>query len=184
MADDLEEFLRKAAERRAARQRAKSSAPEPKKPLASERIEAPIILEPLDEVPSISSQRDLGRLKPHVPPPQHLAQNIDQADERMDAHLRQAFDHPVSRLEQKSKKKKKQAESPKRVTNAAAATPTIASSDLSGQSTAYDYEATRSIPQANRSMIGSTSDLVTILRNPQSLKLAFIASEIFKRKFE
>lgn len=84
-----------------------------------------------------------------------LAQQISQADERMSGHVRNVFDHQVSQLR--------------------------APSGALGQGAVHG-NIQAGLDLQRRQM--DVSPLVKMLRQPQTLRAAFIASEIFKRKFE
>lgn len=84
-----------------------------------------------------------------------LAQQISQADERMSGHVRDVFDHQVSQLR--------------------------APSGALGQG-AVQGNIQAGVDLQRRQM--DVSPLLKMLRQPQTLRAAFIASEIFKRKFE
>ena len=117
MARDIEEFLRRAAERRkqaqqgggggqqrppAQRPPAQRPAPPPprqtisSRDIVSNRTQFPeqqphsIGEESIDE--HVRRHIDVSDIVEHV---DHLAEEIEQADERMDAHLDQVFDHEV-----------------------------------------------------------------------------------------
>ena len=82
-----------------------------------------------------------------------LAQAISQTDERMAGHMHDVFDHDVSKLHKPSAALK---------------------SSVKG-------ETEKSIDLHRREQ--QVSPFIQMLRQPDSLKAAFIASEIFKRKF-
>jgi hypothetical protein len=81
-----------------------------------------------------------------------LAQTISQADERMGSHLQQVFNHELTQL---------------RAPSADLASGIAARSD-----------ATAGVPAKAQ----PANPIVAMLRNPDSLRAAFIASEIFKRR--
>ena len=121
MARDIEEFLRRAAERRkqaqqgggAQQQRPPAQRPpvqRPAKPLRQTPTPAPRqtiterdIIEPR-EISSIGQESVEEHVRRHIDVSDvsehadHLADVIEQADERMDAHLDQVFDHDVGKL--------------------------------------------------------------------------------------
>ncbi|MEZ6076777.1 MAG: hypothetical protein R3C56_14275 [Pirellulaceae bacterium] len=82
-----------------------------------------------------------------------LAQAISQTDERMAGHMHDVFDHDVSKLRKPSAALK---------------------SSVKG-------ETEKSIDLHRREQ--QVSPFIQMLRQPDSLKAAFIASEVFKRKF-
>ena len=83
-----------------------------------------------------------------------LAQHISLADERMAGHLHEVFDHPVTQLRQTTQP----------------LIPAIAKG-----------ETEKNIDLQRRQM--DVSPLVKMLRQPETLRAAFLASEIFKPKF-
>ena len=115
MARDIEEFLRRAAERRKQAQQgggggqkrppAQRPTPPPPRQTVSEREVIPARLAFPEQQPhSIGDESvsehvrrhlDVSDIVEHV---DHLAEDIEQADERMDAHLDQVFDHEVGKL--------------------------------------------------------------------------------------
>jgi len=119
MARDIEEFLRRAAERRkqaqrggggqqrppAQRSQAKRPTPPPPRQMIGEDDIVPAKLAfPKQQPHSIGEESvgdhvrrhlDVSDIAEHV---DHLAEDIEQADERMDAHLDQVFEHDVGKL--------------------------------------------------------------------------------------
>jgi len=114
MARDIEEFLRRAAERRKKAQQgggggqqqqrppAQRPTPPPPRQTISERDIVPArVAFPEQQPHSIGEESidehvrrhiDVSDIVEHV---DHLAEDIEQADERMDAHLDEVFDHEV-----------------------------------------------------------------------------------------
>jgi hypothetical protein len=83
-----------------------------------------------------------------------LAQQISQTDERMQGHLQQVFGHEVSQLHAASK--------------------------------TLNPSAVRGAIENNTDLqrrIMDVSPLVKMLRQPDTLRAAFLASELFRRKF-
>jgi len=179
MSNDLDEFLRKAAERRLARQNQGNTQAPSQQPTSKvvESALAPSVLEPI----ASETRQGLGpRLQSNIHSESLLGREIDQADDRARARVHEQFDHTVSRLEtglskpktdnqQTSKKniKKKQVASSKE--------PQVISS----------YEESRNDMTIERtaSKMIATGSMMELLRNPQTLRTAFIASQIFERKF-
>ena len=115
MARDIEEFLRRAAERRKKAQQggdgnqqrppAQRPAPPPPPQTISERDIVPARTAFPEQQPhsigeesiseSVRRHIDVSDIVDHV---DHLAEDIEQADERMDAHLDDVFDHEVGKL--------------------------------------------------------------------------------------
>lgn len=179
MADNLEDFLRQAAQRRqqrAAGQKPQNQPPQQRPPQrppvrqverSRQVVEAEIIdLE--DEGESVSRRVVAASpvAQPHVNPT--VGQNfspsreIDSADERMARHVQDFLVHPVSNLSNEA------------VSNKDAIAPEI-------------------VPIAPVSEITSSTNaqvrqqfkhpLVAMLRRPETVRAAFVASEIFKTKF-
>ena len=100
MADDIEEFLRRAAQRR--KQKANQSAEPPRRPKPEysnarterqvEVIEADVVEAKVIEEPSI------GSLSSRHLRDSHLAEKVSLADDKMDEHIHQVFDHQVGGL--------------------------------------------------------------------------------------
>lgn len=117
MARDIEEFLRRAAERRkqaqqggggGAQQRPPAQRPvqpPPRQTISERDIVVPArVAFPEQQPHSIGQESidehvrrhiDVSDIVEHV---DHLAEDIEQADERMDAHLDEVFDHDVGKL--------------------------------------------------------------------------------------
>jgi len=172
MSGDLNEFLRQAALRREARKRQTGSqggsssqsqnAPAQPRPVAQSNIE---ILQPIPV-----EQR---HLTPGIPTSDHLIENAAKTDQKRQAHLREVFGAKPAPLESQKKKKTK----PRAEQQVAPQPQTVAQMDFA--SALNSLTASQS---GQRSV--SSHDLIAFLRNPDSLKIAFIASEIFSRKFQ
>ncbi|MEY4566403.1 MAG: hypothetical protein RLY14_1373 [Planctomycetota bacterium] len=183
MSGNLEDFLRQAAQRR---QQRNSSGGQPGRPIqrpgsaqssswSPDFVEAEIIeaeiLEP-NANEGLSSRRrgaanhsSQGAMPTSLPPPRLSSiSEVDQADERMAKHVKEWSDHSVSHLSNSQITASK--ETPTAAT--AADTPNEVTID---QSTNVQHREQHKSP------------LVAILRNKESLKSAFIVSEIFTRKF-
>jgi len=169
MADDLDDFLKQAAQRRQQRQQQRTNrppvvqpAPQPTRPAPTPRLQQQ------DPIPSAQ----VVDSKPYVPTVGNLSSSlssaslpggVDQADERMQAHLKEAFQHEISSLRNSepkpSLKKKQKKESRLQETPA----------------TAAEVQPTAKV---------SFASLVAQLRDPQSLRMAIIAHEIMKRPWQ
>ena len=102
MARDIEEFLRKAAERRAQAQRGGQPAPaQPPRPAAQqprpfsppreeERVVEAVIVDPDIVIESHRGIREQASA--------YQSQPVDQADEKMESHLNQVFEHDLGSL--------------------------------------------------------------------------------------
>jgi hypothetical protein len=182
MSGDLNDFLRQAAERREARKRAEAATSQPPpKPLPrsstpSKTVEASELLQPL--------QPGQTRINPHIPAKDHLAEGVASRDRERQKHQQEVFGHhlePLAKSKQppKEKAKGKSNNQSKKKSNSSVP-PTIAPASIptleSSASSAMEFET--------QSANAQRSELLSFLRNPQSLKTAFIASEIFRRKFD
>lgn len=113
MAGDIEEFLRRAAQRRAQQQqpqRPPSPPPQSQRPKpASPRPVEPIHAEIIDDIEIIEPNVLHGssvetHVKQHIREGvfdeqlSHLGEDVDQADDRMEAHLHEYFEHDLGAL--------------------------------------------------------------------------------------
>lgn len=187
MADNLEDFLRQAAQRR--QQRAAGQTPQqqqprqqpgqqpprqqpPRQPVRQvERtrqvVEAEVV-ELADEGESVTRRitspspitqpHNVSTIGPAVTP----SREIDTADERMARHVQDFLVHPVSNLSQET----------------VSAKDSIAAEIVQAATVS---EITSSTNTQVRKQINHP--LVAMLRRPETLKAAFIAGEIFKTKF-
>ena len=113
---------------------------------------------------------------PTIAPLGHLGGNAAKSDQKRDAHLKETFSHNPVPLERQQKKKAKQ----QKVNVATIAAPTDKTSVT--QDLISDPSIRTEAPGNYKMM--TPQDLLKMLRNPDSLKVAFIASEIFGRKFQ
>lgn len=180
MANDLERFLQQAAERLAekvnqaqqpkqgARPQPPARAPaEPRQDVRQEprrltptpatlQRPAPAQMEPnvVDAIVVETNRREQGpNPLSKLDTRPGLAQEISNADEEMAEHIRQELDHDIMNLKD-------------------------ASLALSGSSN----EASHGRSKVSRRK-HAVSPLIDMLRQPESLRAAFLASEIFRRKF-
>lgn len=169
MADDLDDFLKQAALRRQQRQKRTNSQPVVKPVSEPTRSVPPPRLQQQDPIPNA---KVVDYSKPYTPtvgnlssslPSTSLEGGVDQADERMQSHLRQVFQHEIGSLrpsvpkspsKKKEKKEQRLQETP--------ATP-------------VELQPTAKV---------SSASLVSQLRDPQSLRMAIIAHEIMKRPWQ
>ncbi len=165
---DLEDFLRQAAERRrmkqagqgSSKQRGPANPPKPRPPVIEppkNDWSEPILLE-AEVIEPIASGIYADSLPSNIPSPQHLAKGIEQADEKMLGHVKDVFEHRVGKLGSKPKRPKPA--KPKR-------------ESMSNEETA--------VIRSPENTVGK--DLMQLLSNPKSIRAAFIASEIFGRRF-
>ncbi|MEO8271130.1 MAG: hypothetical protein ABI557_15520 [Aureliella sp.] len=169
MPSDLEKFLQQAAERLAQKVNEAQKPPLKKMPAVPRpvRLESirsserrPMAFEDeIVEAEIIESARAGGRRQDgsdklsSIDTRPGLAQQISQTDERMAGHMHDVFDHDVSKLRPSSSALK---------------------STVKG-------ETEKSIDLHRREQ--QVSPLIKMLQQPATLQAAFIASEIFKRKF-
>ena len=117
MADDLDDFLKQAALRRQQRQQQRTNSPPVVKPVPEPtRSAPPPRLQQQDPIPNAKVvdyskpyAATVGNLSSSLPSTS-LEGGVDQADERMQSHLRQVFQHEIGSLrpsEPKSPPRKK-----------------------------------------------------------------------------
>jgi hypothetical protein len=177
MSDDLNDFLRQAALRREARKRQTGSQPAPSNPPPG----APPAAAPVRRATSSTDESEgLERvpieqrhLTPQIPAVDRVSPNVAKVDQQREAHLREVFGNRPEPLSQSQSKKSKKKSSPQPTDQPAPATPSDFAAALDSLS----------LSQEGRTSM-SSSELIAFLRNPDSLKMAFIASEIFGRKFQ
>ncbi len=171
MSNDLERFLQQAAER--LKDKIQQSQPTQRGPqtpppisqrpplpsAAGEVVEAKVVSSRAqgdDPLSTLDTRNALGSER--LP---HLRPKVAAAEERMAGHVHQVFDHQVSSLNQPS-----------------AALQGTASSSISVGS----QDQTNSNIEVNR-RDRMASPFVSMLRKRTTLRAAFIASEIFRRRF-
>ncbi len=162
MANDLERFLQQAAQKLKEKVQ-QGQAPQPPRPMqpppvrqAERRLQpSPVPGEIVDAM--ISDDRRAG------PDPlsnldtrRPLAQEIGQTDERMAGRLHDVFDHAVSSMSKPS-------------------------SALQSNISQTANQTTDAVEVNRREQV--SSPFLRMLRQPDTLRAAFIASEIFQRKF-
>ena len=168
MADDLDDFLKQAAQRRQQRQQQKSNRPPVVQPVPERARSAPPRLQQQDPIPSA----EVLDSKPYVPTVGNLSSSlpsasrgtsIDQADERMQAHVQQVFQNELSSLRQSDQKPspKKKPKKEQRL-----------------------QETPAPPAEVQPSAKVSSASLAAQLRDPQSLRMAIIAHEIMKRPWQ
>jgi hypothetical protein len=184
MSNDLEEFLRKAAERRQARQQSggitKAVPATPEAPANPQPVTAPV-----------EQRETLGpRLQSNIHPTSLLTKEIDQADDRIRARIHSQFDNSVSTIDTGRTTKSNESQSSNQTTNQPSKKK--ASKQNKKESVAPPPEKSLSSFEESRndmtiersaSKMISTGSMLELLRNPQTLRTAFIASQIFERKF-
>lgn len=172
MSGNLEDFLRQAAQRRQQRSTGQSKQPPAARSVRQSERARPFeaeFIEPEEEGESVTrritqpSPVQTPSISPTIAPrTAKPSEVVDQADERMAKHVKDWLVHPVSQLNQAN------------VTSGEVVTATIvAPSEAPKSSQAIDTQHRLNEPHP----------LVSQLRNPNTLKAAFVAGEIFKRKF-
>ena len=170
MADDLDDFLKQAALRRQQRQQQKRTtgppAATPKKEPPRLRPEVPRLQPeiPTAEVVEYSSpyKPTVGNLATSLPAG-NLSRGIRQADERMESHVKQLFQHELSQIRSSN-------------TASASAKKRDQSSNL------LETPAAAAEPQPTAKV--SAVSMIKQLRDPQTLRMAIIAHEIMKRPWQ
>jgi len=183
MSDELDEFLRQAAQRRQQRQQQRSQGGKGTPAIPIEPTTAsPQRSASQPSTPSLSNATPYssdGNARSGTPTPRvrtlepsianrHVQSDLSQSDERMDAHLKEAF-----RSEGSFKP---------------LSDTTGQSNDFSASSNYYpaDNKASSESPTgapASKAMV-SSGDLIYQLRHPQTLRLAIIAHEVLRRPYQ
>lgn len=171
MSGNLEDFLRQAAQRRQQRggvQDTQAQRPPVRKAERTRQVVEAEVVEPIDNGESVSRRVTApGPMsKPHVVPtltPHSTpSQQIDTADERMAKHVQDFLVHPVSQFSNESVSNKDAI--------AAEIVPVAPVSQITSQTEAQFRPA-------------HLHPMVAMIRSPDTLKAAFIISELFARKF-
>jgi hypothetical protein len=191
MADEIEEFLRRAAQRRAAQAAQQQAAqqqpqqfqpppPPPPRPVAPapRPALAPTYVEPQPvEVEVVYDEPELGAgVSSHVAQAMdnrqfterasHLGEVVGLADDNMDAHLHQKFDHQVGQLR-----------------STTAAVPAVAPSPSFEQARHGDAGAAPAgAGDAAAHAAGvSAAEIAQLLRTPRNIRYAVIMNEVLTR---
>jgi hypothetical protein len=170
MADDLDDFLKQAALRRQQRQQQKRPVAKPAQPPINEpprlRPEVPRLQPELPTAQAVDYstpfQPTVGNLSTNLPSG-NLSRGIRQADERMESHVKQAFQHELSQI---------------RTTNSV----TAAGKKRDQTSNLLETPAAAAEPQQSAKV--SSVSMIKQLRDPQTLRMAIIAHEIMKRPWQ
>jgi hypothetical protein len=158
MADELDEFLRQAAARRAQRQQQAGATKQSTNQPSAKTPDTPSRIEPRRLESSLSER--------------HPTSNIEQTDERIDAYVSNTMQSQLrSTITTASSN-----QLPSKAKNPMA---TISGTRDSQQESAT---APQSQPQ-NQAQI-SSRDLIHQLRNPETLRMAIIAHEILRRPYQ
>jgi hypothetical protein len=157
MSGDIEEFLRRAAQRRA-KQRAPAPKPVPPRPRPSQPYDAEVIddVEIIDDMmsrDSVASHVE-EHMQGHVFDEQvsHLGENVDRSDDKMEEHLQQVFEHNIGKLGAKT----------------SAASDSSLDDDSPGQ----------------QQVASEPTNYLALLQNPESIRQAIILNEILARPTE
>ncbi len=185
MSKDLDEFLRKAAERRKNRQQTGVN-PTPVTPQAAPIAQPEAIVVADKPREGLVPKETLGpRIQSNIHPSSLLTKEIDQADDRVRARIHSQFDHSVSTIDQGTTVQKKESQSSNQSGKKKTAKQSNRDLAASQEKSISSFEESRNDMTIERSaskMINPES-MLELLRNPQTLRTAFIASQIFERKF-
>lgn len=168
MADELDEFLKQAAQRRMERQ-------QQKKPTGPKPVAAP---KPNGRKPAPPAPRDLSGQRPNVfennspiserslepsISSRHVTTQIDQADEGIDDYVRSTIGDAANLGDLKNRNKQKKPGAKTKSANQSEERPTI--------------------EQRPNDIVGS-SELIRQLRDPKTLRMAILAHEILRRPYQ
>jgi len=171
MADDLDDFLKQAAQRRQQRQQQRSNRPpvvqpepQPVRQTPTPRLQQQ---DPVPEAPVVEY------LKPYEPtvgnlstslPSANRRNDMGQTDQRLQAQVQQALQQEISSIRQSENKPKKKQKKEQQLQQL------------------QETPATAAEPQSTAKV--SSVSLAAQLRDPQSLRMAIIAHEIMKRPWQ
>lgn len=168
MADELDEFLKQAAQRRMERQ-------QQKKPTGPKPVAAP---KPNGRKPAPPAPRDLSGQRPNVfennapiserslepsISSRHVTTQIDQADEGIDDYVRATIGDAANLGDLKNRNKQKKPGAKTKSANQSEERPTV--------------------EQRPNDIVGS-SELIRQLRDPKTLRMAILAHEILRRPYQ
>lgn len=174
MSDNLEDFLRQAAQRRQQRATGQKPASQPQQNSPVRRVERSRqvveaeIIDAEDSGESVSRRVTSPRpvSQPHVvptlTPTVSPSKEIDSADERMAKHVQDWLVHPVSNLSNETGS---------------------ASNAISAEVVPVPEDGGIKSSTSTQVRTEFKHPLVAMLRRPESLRAAFIVGEIFKTKF-
>lgn len=186
MADELDDFLKQAAQRRMQRQQEKqarqspnSPNPNPNSTNPNNRLEKPTAQKPAAKVPKNTPAREVAQPRPNLFDEEqrladralepsiaqrHVTTQIDQADEGIDAYVRSTIGeaNTLGGLHSRPKGDKK-AVAKSKSTNKSDERPTI---------------------QQRPNEIVDSSEFVRQLRDPKTLRMAILAHEILRRPYQ
>ncbi|MFM8572986.1 MAG: hypothetical protein ACKOAU_15430 [Pirellula sp.] len=173
MADELDEFLKQAAQRRMQRQQEKQVRQNPGAPTSKPQSRPPAPSKQKSPPPKDLSQarpaifeddRSIAdrTLEPSISQ-RHVSTNIDLADEGIDAYVRSTIGDGASLGELQKRPNQKQQAKKNSSENKSDERPTVS--------------------QSATSLVGS-SELVKQLRDPKTLRMAILAHEILRRPYQ
>ena len=172
MSDDLNEFLKQAAQRRQARQRAAAKRSLPTAADESQAVTRETAgIEVLQPLPTEGTKPPLGLAE-------SLGAGMVRADAERRAHEEEAFGRKPQtrgRSQAPANAKGRQKFKNRSPDKPPATSRPLAPTDDASESESSPHPATIPLEPAA---------LLAMLRDPQSLRLAFIASEIFRRKLD
>lgn len=166
MADDLDDFLKQAAQRRQQRQQQRSNRPPVVQPEPVRQTPAPRLQQqdPIPVAPVVEYAKPyeptVGNLSTSLPSASRK-NDLEQTDERLQAHVEQVFQHELSSLRQTENKPKKKQKKEQQL-----------------------KETPATVVEAQPTAKVSSASLAAQLRDPQSLRMAIIAHEIMKRPWQ
>ncbi len=170
MADELDEFLRQAAARRAQRQQQAGS-----KQNANASRSTPATPNS-NNTPSANNAENQSRIEQRRIQPsianRHVTTNIEESDERIDAYVLDTMHSQLRPTAATASSNPLPSKSKKKSTTSSSARDSLQESATAPQSQ----------PQ-NQAQI-SSRDLIHQLRNPETLRMAIIAHEILKRPYQ
>lgn len=179
MADDLDDFLKQAAQRRKQRQQSKAERP----PIDSA---PPPVLSPAPSAIPTLSRSDDAYSRPNAPqsanrlePVIDLSQAIETAQVVEDNRL------PSQRTQPQTNKPKKQKKSPPK--SSSTGQSSFNSSSLAPSSLAPSESTTANaavVSTSSNPQLISSGNIAEQLRNPQTLRTAIIVHEILKRPWQ
>lgn len=166
MSGDLNDFLRQAAARREARKRTEAQSTPPAQPIPQSRPAPP-------STPPKSFQAPPPRKSIASP---RVESSIEKADRQREAHRHEVFGKQDAANKSKQQSSKAgHSKTPK--------APSQIKQPTNQRVSEANASNVPSVVQSHTTAIDN-QQLLELLRNPQSLKMAFIASEIFGRKFD
>jgi hypothetical protein len=179
MADDLDDFLKQAAQRRKQRQQSKAERP----PI--EAAPPPVLSPAPSSVPTLSRSDD-AYSRPNAPqsanrmePVIDLSQTIEMAqvveEKRLPSQVR-------DQQNSKSKKQKKGGQKPSLSNQTSFAQSSLGPSSLAPTESTTANAAV--VSTTNNSQMISSGSIAEQLRNPQTLRTAIIVHEILKRPWQ